>query len=100
MKKKLPTILRFLAAFALTLAFYSLGVELKLKLADSVLDIISAVFFICFALFLVLLAINIFGTKRYDKRQSETGVQEIQQYFMERRTEAVTELHKALGRIH
>lgn len=100
MKKKLPTILRFLAAFALTLAFYALGIELRLKPTGSAPDIIVAAFFVCFALFLILLAVNIFGAKRYDKRQSNADIQEMQQYFTARRTEAVTELHKALGRIH
>lgn len=100
MKNKLPTILRFSAAFALTIAFYCLGTVLKLKLPESGLDIISAVFFVCFALFFVLLAVNYFGSRQYNKRKNGAGVQEIQQYFMDRRSEAVTELHKALGRVH
>ena len=100
MKNKLPIILRFSAAFALTIAFYCLGTVLKLKLPERGLDIISAVFFVCFALFFVLLAVNYFGSRQYSKRKNGAGVQEIQQYFMDRRSEAVTELHKALGRVH
>lgn len=100
MNKKLPTILRFSAAFALTLGFYSLGTVLKLRLSENALNIISVVFFVCFALFLILLAVNFLGSRQYSKRKNGASVQEMQQYFMARRSEAVTELHKALGRVH
>ena len=98
LKKALSVTARFLFAFALTIGFVVLGILAKKHLSESATTAFAVLMIASFALFLLLVILNVALGTRYAKKQ-DRSVAEMQEYYLARKEHAEEDLNAAVKRI-